>query len=81
MRRSSKLPKDANQLAYEVVKMSTEEVQGPAQAIISEYLSRIGRRGGLKGGKARARELTAEKRTEIARKAAKSRWSKQREES
>jgi hypothetical protein len=36
----------------------------------------LGRLGGLKGGKARADKLTAAKRTEIARKAAKTRWAK-----
>jgi hypothetical protein len=34
----------------------------------------LGRLGGLKGGKARAAKLTAKKRAEIARKAAKTRW-------
>ena len=34
----------------------------------------LGRLGGLKGGKARAKKLTAKKRTEIAKKAAKARW-------
>lgn len=37
----------------------------------------LGRLGGLKGGKARAAALTAKKRQEIAKKAAKKRWSKQ----
>jgi hypothetical protein len=39
----------------------------------------LGRRGGLKGGKARAAILTAEERTDIARKAAQTRWDKERE--
>ncbi len=34
----------------------------------------LGRRGGLKGGPARAAKLTAKKRSEIARKAARARW-------
>lgn len=34
----------------------------------------LGRLGGLKGGKARAKSLSSKKRTEIARNAAKSRW-------
>ena len=34
----------------------------------------LGRRGGLKGGKARAAKLTPERRSEIARKAAAARW-------
>lgn len=35
-----------------------------------------GRLGGLKGGKARAEKLSAKERQKIARKAAKSRWTK-----
>lgn len=35
----------------------------------------LGRLGGLKGGKARAEKLSARKRSEIAKKAAKARWS------
>jgi hypothetical protein len=36
----------------------------------------LGRKGGLKGGKARSARLTAEQRKEISRKAARKRWSK-----
>ena len=36
----------------------------------------LGRLGGLKGGPARAKKLTAKKRKEIATKAAMSRWKK-----
>jgi len=34
----------------------------------------LGRRGGLKGGKARAASMTPEQRSEAARKAAQKRW-------
>lgn len=34
----------------------------------------LGRRGGLKGGRARAEKLTPARRSEIARKAAQARW-------
>jgi hypothetical protein len=34
----------------------------------------LGRKGGLKGGKARAAALTKKQRTEIARKGAAARW-------
>lgn len=34
----------------------------------------LGRLGGLKGGPARAKKLTAEQRSEIARNAANARW-------
>jgi hypothetical protein len=36
----------------------------------------LGRKGGLKGGAARAKSLSAKRRKEIAQKAAKKRWSK-----
>ena len=78
MRRSSKkLPKDPNKLAYEIVKLSTEESEEVKErSPISEYLSQIGRKGGLKGGPARAKKLSSKKLKEIAQKAANARWSK-----
>lgn len=39
----------------------------------SKAAQMLGRRGGLKGGKARARRLTADERTKSARKAARAR--------
>jgi hypothetical protein len=77
-----KLPKDPNKLAFEIVRMSTEEPGSeseqskPERTPIQEYLAEIGRKGGLKGGKARAEKLTEERRKEIASAAAKKRWSK-----
>jgi len=38
----------------------------------------LGRLGGLKGGAARAKKLSAKKRAEIAKKAAAARWGKDR---
>ena len=40
----------------------------------------LGRLGASKGGKARAEKLSPERRKEIARKAAKARWEKKRQE-
>lgn len=40
----------------------------------------LGRRGGLKGGKARAEKLSPKRRTQIARLAAQKRWSKPQDE-
>jgi hypothetical protein len=37
----------------------------------------LGKLGGLKGGKARAKALSPERRSEIARKAAVARWGKE----
>ena len=73
-KRSSKR-KDTNVLASEIVKEATNEkeidIQGKNPAAVV-----LGRLGGLKGGKARARKLSPEQRTKIARKAAQSRWQK-----
>jgi len=73
MRRSSNpLPKDPNQLAFAVAQLSTQE----ATESVRDYLASIGRKGGLKGGKARAKKLSVTRRKQIAKKAAKARWNK-----
>jgi hypothetical protein len=58
---------------------SLPEPQGsraPADASPSAYAAKIGRLGGLKGGKARAKALSPRKRSAIAKKAARARWGK-----
>ncbi len=45
---------------------------------LKKYAALLGRRGGLKGGKARALRLSPERRKAIARKAAKARWARER---
>lgn len=76
MRRSSKkLPEDMNQRAAAIVAMSTEETP----LSIKEYLSKIGKKGGLKGGKARAAKMSPDRRKAIARKAAQKRWKDSKE--
>ena len=42
----------------------------------SSAMARLGQKGGLKGGVARANSLTPERRAEIAKKAAAARWKK-----
>jgi hypothetical protein len=73
-----KRPRDVNQLAKLITDLatgqasdarSTPEQDGKDPAAVS-----LGRRGGLKGGRARAEKLTPERRQEIARKAAAKRW-------
>jgi hypothetical protein len=49
---------------------------GAAAARGTSAAAELGRKGGLKGGKARAEKLSAEQRREIARRAAKVRWGK-----
>lgn len=59
---------DLNRLAHRLVKEATGEREEPSTA------QKNGRKGGLNGGKARADKLSPEKRSEIARKAARARW-------
>jgi hypothetical protein len=65
--------KDVNVIAANIV----EQVVDEAQAAKNPAAVALGRLGGLKGGKARANKLTLEQRAEIAKKAAKARWSKE----
>lgn len=75
--RSSKppRPRDPNQRAKLIVDLATGQVQdkdpdeGKNPAAVA-----LGRLGGAKGGPARAKKLSAAKRAEIAKKAAKARW-------
>ena len=41
-----------------------------------EYLAKLGKKGGLKGGPARASKMSAEERSASARAAVQARWSK-----
>ena len=78
--RSRKRPVDRNQLAKSIVDLATGEMPPakPAEDGKDPAAVSLGRRGGLKGGKARAKALTADQRSEIAKKAAEKRWSKKR---
>jgi hypothetical protein len=66
--RGEKRPADVIGAAIKVAKIATGEIE--EEITDKEYA----RKGGLKGGKARAEKLSAEKRKEIALKAAKARW-------
>ncbi len=71
-----KRPIDISQLAYQIVQEATQEVKGeiPVKEKNPAAVA-LGRLGGLKGGVARAEKLSSKKRQQIARKAAKVRWS------
>ena len=69
-KRSSK-PRDVNALAARIVQEATGDVEPDRR---NPHAVALGRLGGRKGGKARARQLTAAQRKDIARKAAKARW-------
>jgi hypothetical protein len=73
MTRHPKRPRDPNQLGKLIVDLSVGEASEGEPAPDSPAVE-FARHGGLKGGKARAATLTAERRREIALLAAKSRW-------
>ena len=73
--RSRKRPRDVNELAARIVAEATsDEPQRDPDAGKDPAAVSLGRKGGLKGGKARAAKLTPEQRSEAARKAAEARW-------
>jgi hypothetical protein len=75
--RSRKRPRDPNALAKQLVDEATGEAEpfdpyeGKDPAAVA-----LGRKGGLKGGKARAANMTKAERTESAKKAAQARWAR-----
>lgn len=74
----AKRPTDTNQRAKNIVDIATGEAEDSpvTEDQLKAAMSALGRLGGLKGGKARAKALTAKKRSEIAKKAAAARWKK-----
>lgn len=64
---------DLNQIAHRVVTEATGEPV-PLLKEKDPLAVALGRRGGLKGGRARAEKLTKEQRADIARKGALGRW-------
>jgi hypothetical protein len=78
---------DINESAFALVQRSTQEPEQvtPEQpkkrkkkppSAISEYMAKIGSKGGRVGAKVRAEKLSSRERSEIAHKAAKARWDK-----
>lgn len=72
--RSRKRPRDVNQLAKFIVDQTTGQSEPEPEDTRDPLAVELGRRGGLKGGKARAEKLSQERRIEIAKKAAATRW-------
>jgi hypothetical protein len=68
--KKSKMPTDLNQRAKAIVDLASGEIEPEAES----RKASAGRKGGKRGGQARAENLTAEERSAIARKAAAARW-------
>lgn len=79
--KNPKRPRDTNLLAKHIVDLSTgqAEEEKPKDSGKDPAAVVLGRKGGLKGGKARAASLSPEKRSNIASQAAKARWKKAKE--
>jgi len=66
-KRKRKHSEGANMIARLIVDTAMDEGKNPAAVV-------LGRLGGLKGGPARAKNLSAKRRKAIAKKAAQARW-------
>lgn len=73
-----KRPTDINQRAKSIVDIATGEAKDPLLNSDGKNAAAValGKLGGKKGGKARAESLSAKRRSEIAKAAAKARWGK-----
>lgn len=67
-------PRDPIQLGKLMVDIATGQVPDAVDDGRDVAASEMGRKGGLKGGKARAASLTPKERRDIAKKAAQTRW-------
>ena len=67
----SSITDDPNQAAFRSVQRLIERSEGKNPAAVA-----LGRLGGLVGGKARAATLSADKRSKIAKQAARARWAR-----
>lgn len=69
-------PRDPAQLAKLIVDIATGEVEDRIEDKRDPAAVALGRKGGLKGGPARANKMSAKERSGSAQKAAKIRWAK-----
>ena len=71
---------DINENAFQILQAATGQApkltDAPKPIDKNPAAVALGRLGGLKGGKARAKKLSSKERSEIAKKGAASRWKK-----
>lgn len=71
----SRRPRDPNQLGKLIVDIATGQIEDTIDTEAKNPAAvELGRKGGLKGGKARAERMTPEERSEAAKRAAQARW-------
>jgi len=78
--RKKKRTDDINEMAHQLVARSTGENRQDSsnlrRSAISLFMAEMGRKGGKKGGKARAAKMTPEQRSQSASEASRARWDK-----
>jgi len=80
--RKPKRPRDPNMLAKSIVEFAThEKSEITPMNVFNVHAVALGRLGGLKGGKARAKKLSKAQRIKIAKAGAKARWKKNKNRS
>lgn len=76
VQKKSAAKRDSNQSAFDVLQRIIEQTEGTDGK--NPLAVALGRLGGLKGGHARAKKLTAEERSKSASQAAKARWERKK---
>ncbi len=76
MAKKKKLPAYTNKKAKSIVDIATGTQTEPVLDEIKAAAAALGRKGGLIGGNARAKALSAKQRSAISKKAAAARWNK-----
>jgi hypothetical protein len=74
-------PTDVNQLARHMVDVLTgqsDSTSEPTRDEVSRVMASLGRKGGKIGGKRRMETMTAKERSDVALKAAQTRWENER---
>jgi hypothetical protein len=79
MPKRSSRGEDTNQIAARVVALSTGQPSPKGVRRKNPAAVALGKLGGSKGGKARAKSLSPERRSEIASDAARKRWQSEKE--
>ena len=83
-KRTSRPKLDTVQNARRVVLASVGEAEAvpeapkPSRSLISQVMAEMGRKGGLIGGKRRLVTMTARRRSQVAKQAARARWGKKK---
>ena len=72
----SKRPRNISQPMSRIVQEATDSRSESESEGKDPHAVALGRKGGAKGGRARAKKLSPERRSEIARKAAQARWAR-----